>query len=431
MSALQLNVASLPGADNIARRTFANGVSGLAYENHSSPSVVVHGWLWAGSIDVAREQAGLANLVAGLLMRGTAKRTFAQINDAIESVGAAMSVGSGGHTTRFTVKCLSEDLALLLDILTDCLYAPTFPDLYVARRRGQILTALEEREQDTEAMASLRFSELLYEDHPYAASQLGYRETVERLTRDEIEAFYRAHYGARGMTVILVGAVRAEEGLDALEGAMGTWRGADSAQAPLPPVDGLEATRRVYTPILGKTQSAIVLGWPGVTRSDPDYLSAYLANCVLGQFGMMGRIGQEVRDARGLAYWVHTSLEAGLGPGPWIAAAGVAPDDVDVAIEAILGEIQRLRDEPVGAEELADNKAYIADSLPLRLEGNGGIASQIAAMELFGLGLDYLQRFPALLQAVTAEDVQAVTRRLIDPERYVLSVAGPPLKEEL
>jgi zinc protease len=230
--------------------------------------------------------------------------------------------------------------------------------------------------------------------------------------------------------VTLVGAVRPGEAIDALEAAMGSWEGAHHAQVLPPPVGAIESTRSVCTPVPGKTQSALVLGWPGMARSDPDYLKAYVANCVLGQFGMMGRIGQNVRDARGLAYWAYTSLDAGLGPGPWLAAAGVAPENVDTAIEAILSEMRRLRDEPVNAAELADNKAYIVDSLPLRLEGNEGIAAQIANMELFGLGLDYLQRFPALIEALTAQDLQSVARRILDPERYVLSVAGPPQGEE-
>jgi zinc protease len=280
-------------------------------------------------------------------------------------------------------------------------------------------------------MASLRFSELMYGDHPYGVSQLGYRETIEALTREQVERFYRTHYGAEGMTVTLVGDVPAEGGLDALETAMGRWQGTKRVQAPLSPVEAIDATRETYTTVAGKVQSSIVLGWTGIPRRDADFVKAYLANCVLGQFGMMGRIGREVRDARGLAYWAYTSLDAGIGPGPWLAAAGVAPRDVKNAIDAIVCEIRRIREEPVGDEELADNKAYIVDSLPLRLEGNEGIAAQIANMELFGLGLDYLQRFPALLRAVSAEDVQAVTRRLLDPERYVLSVAGPPDQEEL
>ena len=157
----EINIASFPGPQTISRRVFPNGAIGLAYENFTSPSVVIHGWLAAGSIDVPAEQAGLAALTASMLKRGTERRAFAQISQEVESVGAAVGIGGGGHTTRFTAKCLVEDLPLILEILTDCLYHPTFPADYLEKRRGEILTALAQREHSTEATASLHFSRLI------------------------------------------------------------------------------------------------------------------------------------------------------------------------------------------------------------------------------------------------------------------------------
>ena len=425
-----LNLSALPGPQTIARRVFPNGAVGLAFENLSSPSVVIHGWFQVGSIDVPREQAGLASLTASMLTRGTERRTFAQISQEIESVGATLGVGGGGHTTRFTAKCLVEDLPLILDILTDCLQHPTFPPQYVEKRRGEVMTALDQRENNTSAMASLRFSEMMYPDHPYGWSQLGYRETIQGLTRDDVDAFYRHRYQAQGMAVVIVGAISVQRGLDILQEAMGTWQGASYVRSPPPAVPPLDTSRTGYTAIPGKTQSDIVAGWLALKRRDPDFLKAYLANCVLGQFGMMGRMGKHVRDEQGLAYYAYTSLEAGLGIGPWTAIAGVDPDHVERTVEAMLDQIQRLRNEPVDEEELTDNKSYIIGSMPLRLEGNEGVAAQIATMELYQLGLDHLQRFPALVEALTAEDVTATAQRLLNPDVYVLSVAGPSVEEE-
>jgi zinc protease len=140
---------------------------------------------------------------------------------------------------------------------------------------------------------------------------------------------------------------------------------------------------------------------------------------------MMGRLGKHVRDEQGLAYYVHTTLEAGLGAGPWAILAGVAPEHVEQAIAAVLEQVSRLREEPVNDEELADNKAYLIGSMPLGLEGNEGIAAQIAQMELYDLGLDYMQRLPGLIEAITVEDVQAAAQRYLRPHEYVLSIAGP------
>jgi zinc protease len=402
----------------------------LAYENRASPSVIVYGWLWVGSIDVPLGKEGLSRFAASLLTRGTAHRTFADIGEQVESIGAALNIGSSGHTTRFTAKCLVEDLSLVIEILTDCLYHPIFPAEYVDKRRGEILTALEQQEHDTHAVAMRHFSELMYPRHPYGRSQLGYKETVEALTRDDVERFYRERYGSAGMTAILVGAVPPAQGLDLLAEAFGSWQGADYVQQPLPraaPV-GEKRTQQVLIP--GKTQSDLILGWTGVRRTDPDFVPAYLANSVLGQFGMMGRVGQRVREDLGLAYYAYTNLDAGIGVGPWAVAAGVAPGKVDLAVEAILGEVERMRQEPVDAEELADNKAFIVDSLPLHLESNEGIAAQIAGMEQFGLGLDYLRRFPSLIAQISAGEMMDVAHRYLDPEAYVLSVAGPGIEQE-
>lgn len=421
--ALHLNL--LPGPDTIARRRFANGATGLVHENRNSASVVVHGWLWAGGIDVPRDKAGLAAFTASMLTRGAATRSFAQINQEIESVGAALSFGGSGHTTRFTVKCLVEDLDLLLDILTDCLYHPTFPAEYVDRRRGQVLTAIQQREESTGAMSALAFSDLMYPGHPYGASALGYADTIAAITREDIASFYRRCYGPHHMGITMVGAVPADKGLDLLERAFGGWQGADYRQAALPPVEPIVATRQTRVDIPGKAQSDIVLGWLAMRRTDPDYIKAYLADCVLGEFGLMGRLGAEVRQEQGLAYYVYSSLDAGIGPGPWSAVAGVDPENVARAIDGILGEVRRLQREPIDPEELADNKSYLIGSLPLRVESNEGIAAQIVEMELFDLGLDYAQRFPALLSELSAQDVMQVTQRWMDPEAYVLAVAGP------
>ena len=432
MGASNLDISALPGPETIAQRTFANGMTGFAWENSSSPSVVVHGWFWVGGVDEQPDQAGLAGLTASMMTRGTERRTFAQIGEEIESLGATLSIHSGDHTTAFTAKCLVEDLDDVLDILTDCLYHSTFPSEHVEKRRGEILTALQQREFNTHQMASLKYHELLYPNHPYGRSSLGYEETIRNLTRADVETFYAKHYGTsstRRAGAVIVGAISTEQGLDVLEGALGTWQGTKYVQAPLPQVVPLEQICQMHTTIPGKTQSDIVMGWIGLRRDHADYFPAYVANCILGQFGMMGRIGDYVRDEKGLAYYSYTSLNAGLEPGPWSAIAGVAPENVQAATEAILDEIKRIRQEPVSEEELADTKAFLIGSLPLRLEAKESIAAQIAHMQVYELGLDYLQHYPQQIEAVTAQDVIDVTNKYLNPDAYVISIAGPPEKE--
>ncbi len=418
---------SIPGPNDITRRELPNGIIVLVRENHNSPSVVTSGYLQAGAYDERPEQAGLAVFTAAALMRG-AKRTFEQIYEELESVSASASVSGGTHTTRFGAKSLAEDLPLTLDVLTDVLCHPKFPPDEVEKLRGEILTDLEERAHDTRRMASLTFYELAYPpEHPYARSLSGYPETIGRLTRDDLAEFHAGGYGPQGMVIVVVGAVKTADALAQVEDAFGDWAGPTYERAPLPEVLRITNTRERTVSIPGKTQSDIVLGYPGPARVEPDFLDAAVCNTILGVFGLMGRLGENVREEQGLAYYSFSRVDGGLGPGPWRVIAGVNPANVERAAASIRAEIRRMCEEPVGEDELADNKAFITGSLPLRLETNEGVAGAILNMERYNLGLDYLQWYARLIGEITAERVQAVARRWLDPDAYALAVAGPPV----
>ena len=184
--------------------------------------------------------------------------------------------------------------------------------------------------------------------------------------------------------------------------------------------------RKRAVAIPGKTQSDIMLGYPGPARSEPDFLDAVVCNTILGVFGLMGRLGDKVREEQGLAYYSFSRVDGGPGPGPWRVIAGVNPANVDQAVASIRAEIRRICEEPVDEEELKDNRAFITGSLPLRLETNEGVARTIINMERYGLGLDYLRRYTGLINEITAERVQAVAQRWLDSDAYALAVAGPP-----
>jgi zinc protease len=148
-------------------------------------------------------------------------------------------------------------------------------------------------------------------------------------------------------------------------------------------------------------------------------------NTILGVFGMVGRIGQTVREEQGLAYYASSRLEGGLGPGPWTASAGVAPDKVEQAIASIRQEIRRIQDEPVTAEELTDSQAYRTGSMPMSLETNGGLVDIITDMELYGLGLDYLHCYGDMINAITVERIQAAARKYLSADDIAIAVSGP------
>ena len=420
---------SVPGPKTIVRQELPNGIVCLVYENFSSPSVVVQGRLPVGGLAVPRAKAGLTGFVADMLMRGTAHRTFAAINESIESVGASLEFDTSWHSTTFSGHSLAEDMPLICDIVADCLRYPTFPAEHVAKVRGEIITSLEQRAHDTRRMAMLTLYETLFEGHPMSISGLGYQDTIEGITVDDLRAFYEAHFRPQGLTITIVGAVAAGQALDTVRRALGDWQPPTPAPKPaFPPMPALTEVRRREVAIPGKTQADLVLGWIGPERQHPDYMAARLANTVLGVFGMMGRIGDSVRDRQGLAYYAYSSLISGLTPGPWMAVAGVDPGHVEQAAASILEEVRRMREELVPEQELAENKAYLTGSMPLALETNAGVASTLETMEVYQLGLDYLERYPILINEVTAQDIQRLSAAYLDPRAYALSIARPEAK---
>lgn len=428
MNAVQ--TPSLPNSSNITRVELENGIVVLVYENHAAQSVVLSGSLRAGGLYETAERAGLAALTASALMRGTTTRDFNAIHSELEDIGADLGVSGGTYRASFYGKALAEDLATLLDVLSDVLHNPTFPEGQVERLRGEVLTGLQIRQQDTRFRASRAFTEALYPpDHPLYRSTRGTLETVPTLAIEEMRQFHARHYGPDGMIIVIVGAVSAAEAVELVRLRFADWENPNQPVQPLVPEVPLNATtKRAAVALPGKTQSDIVLGLLGPSRLDNDYYAAMLANSILGQFGMMGRIGASVREELGLAYYAYSQLDAGLGRGPWSVVAGVNPANVDLAIARIGDELRRLITEKVSNNDLADNKAYYIGHLPLQLESNEGIAGTILNMELYGLGMDYLVRYAETINELTAEQLLDAAKRYLDPDRLVIGIAGPAMK---
>ena len=420
---------SIPGPHDIVRQELSNGIVVLIRENHASPTVVVDGLLMAGAVDTAPEKAGLARFTASALLRGAGRRSFAEIFEAIESVGASLSFNAGQHTTEFGGQCLVEDLDLLLGLIQDALYAPVFPADQMERLRGQIITGLQIQAHDTRHESRRVFHSLAYPAaHPYSRSVSGAIETVSGLTRRDLVNFHHQAYGPQGMLIAVVGDVQAERVVARLEDYFGNWTSTQLGQLErltLIEVPPLNDVRQRFVDVPGKTQSDIVLGLAGPPRSAHDFLTARLANTILGVFGLMGRLGANVRDRQGLAYYAYSQLRGGLGPGPWLVSAGVNPANVSQAIASIRDEIRHFQDELVPADELADNKGFLIGSVPLHLETNDGVSNVLLDMELYGLGLDYLLNYTQAMESITAEQVQQVAQTYLDPDCYALAVAGP------
>lgn len=428
----EINTSTLPGPDDVHRTVLDNGVTVLVRENFASPAVVVQGYLEVGAQDEPGGRYGLAGFTADVMQRGTAHRAFAELYEEVESVGASFGLATGSHISSFGAKGLASTLPDLLDLLNDVLRFPTFESRQVEKVRAEIITDLQERTHDTRRMARLSFYEMAYPPHhPYHWSQMGYRETIDAISREDLVQFHRTYFTPQGMVVVVVGGIHADEAVDAVRRSFGTWSGRRPARTALAEVPSLSERRERRIAIDDKSQSSLVLGWPGPSRKHPDFIPCFVGNTVVGVFGMYGRLGQRIREQNGLAYYVYSKLEGGKGPGPWRILGGFDPATVDQGIDLILEELRRLRDEPVSDDELADSISYLTGSLPLYLETNEGVARSLINIERYQLGLNYLRQYPAMIQSVTSERIQDAARRWIDLDAYAVAIAGPELEAEL
>jgi zinc protease len=422
---LKTPASTLPGPDDILRIELPNGIVVLARPNFNSPSIFLAGYLPAGSLFEPDDRLGLANFTALALMRGTARHSFQQIFNTLETAGANLGFDGGTHTVAIGGRALADDLPLILKLVAETLRQPSFPHRAVERLRSQLLTGLAIRAQDTSEMASLAFDQLVYAGHPYSRPDDGYPETIQAITRADLAAYHARHYGPRGLVLTIAGAVEPQRAVDLVAQALGDWHNLDQPEPPpLPQVTPLDTTLTRHVELPGKYEADLVMGAAGPARHAPDYLAASLGNNIFGQFGMFGRIGAVVREQAGLAYAVSSSLNGGIGPGPWLINAGVAPQNIPQAIDLIRAEIARFVSELVASEELADSQANYIGRLPLSLESNAGVAGALLSLERFGLGLDYYQRFTSLIAAITPEEVLQAARHYLHPDRLAIATAG-------
>jgi zinc protease len=267
---------------------------------------------------------------------------------------------------------------------------------------------------------------LLYgADHPYGRPQKGTVESVETLSAEHLRRLHQDRFAPSELTAVIVGDVDTVQAVDTANRVFGGWR------SPLPraievPVPARAASRRrLVIPMMNKAQTDVAYGFVSISRTDPSYYAALLMNNVLGQYALGGRLGDNIRERQGMAYFVSSILDANVIPGPLLVRAGVSAANVDRAIAAIDNELLQIHREGLTSKELNESRQFLIGAMPRALETNAGIANFLQAAEFFGLGLDYDLRLPALLSAVTVEQANDLARRLLDPDRAAIVIAGP------
>jgi zinc protease len=352
--------------------------------------------------------------------------TFQKLNDTLDRAGMSFSVGAGTESATFGGKSLVEDFDKLLNIAEQVLLHPTFPAREIERLRGQFVTGLREAQQDTRWVAHKNFRALCYPPgHPYHRTSDGTEATVRGLERDQLAAFHDQYYRADGALFVMVGDLSADNAVEKIRKRFGAWHQNANIPFDIPAANGRGAPLREAFAVAGKIQSDVVMGYPGIRRNDPDFYALRTADLIFGQLGLSGRLGEVVRDKMGLAYYVYSGLDAGIGAGPWSISTGVNPRNVERAVEAIVAEIQRLRLDGVTQDELSHAQDFLTGSLALRLETNEGVAATLSDIEFYGLGLDYIQRYPEIIRSLTREQIHAAVAKHAHLESAVTVIAGP------
>ena len=414
-------------AQGFVRTVMPNGIVVLAQPRPDEAAIDGTIRIHAGHVATGETTPGLPGMMATMLTRGTSNRSFEDYNEEIDTLAASFGTSSSRGAVDIGWHALAEDLDAVLDIAADVIFNPTFPEGELEKIRPQALTGIEEQEQDTGTMAGRAMNELLYPaDHPYRILTGGTRESIRSMSRDDLAAYHQAWLGPSVTTIAVTGGVRDIDDLvKRIERVFGQWQKDLPEPRSAAAIGPIHATDRRTKAIAGKSQSDISIAYPTLPRAHEDYYALQVANLILGQLGLMGRLGSEVRDKGGMAYYVYSSLRGGKENSLWTSRAGVDPGNVDKAIEGIRSELHRIRTEPVSAEELADAKSYMIGSLPLGLESLGGVTELLLTLEKFDLGLDYLERYPQIISAISVEDVLSAAQTHLDENRLAIGIGGP------
>jgi zinc protease len=412
---------------DIARRTLENGLRVAAVPIAGLRSVSVLLAMEAGQFFEPTGRPGVARLTAQAMLRGTARRDARAWSDALDGLGASARLDVGSHAAVFSGQCLADDLGPFLDLVAETIVTPELAPEGLEFVRAQALAELEEARKDTRSVADQTWRELVYPaGHPFRTRSIGDEQVVRTATIDEVRAYHRAAIRAGGSVLVLAGALDLDGVFDAADRAFGTWSGGAPTVRRVDQA-ALDGARRRAVVVPDKTQADIVLGWPGLPRTDPRFTKAQVANMVFAADTFASRAGQVVRDQLGLAYYVFSTIAGTAAQGPWTVRMGVNPENVDRAIAVTFSELQKIRDGVIADDDLALARDKLVGELEVGRESPNGVAATVLEAELFHLGDDHLERYPSELRAVTKADVVGIASELLPTDRYALAIAGPEL----
>jgi zinc protease len=401
-----------------------NGLVLLLFEDHRLPVFVAQASVGDADLREPEDKLGVATLTGYLLDEGTARHTGAQIAEQVADVGGTLTLSASGGLVRV----LAPDRRRGLGLLFECLTEPSFPRAAFQRHKERLLSKIAEAETLPDARARQAFRAAVYGKHPYGRPELGTPKTAAALTRADCAAFHRRVFVPNNTTVAVVGDFDSREVIDEVTRLTAGWKKAPLGPPPTPAVGKPKAFTQTILTMPGAAQLHFYMGHVGVRRGNPDYYKLLVLDYVLGTGpGFTDRLSSRLRDREGLAYTVSATISetAAREPGVFTCYIGTDKENFARVKAEFLEELNRIRDHPPAAREVADAQAYLLGNLLLQFTTGAGIAGQLLAVERYHLGFAYLDDYRQAVAAVTPADVQAVARKYLDPRHMVLVAAGP------
>ena len=406
------------------RTVLDNGAVLVSIALPSNPFLAFRGSVPAG-VAAEGEDRGVAEFTSRLLLGGTRRTSAAKLADRLEGIGSTLEFHASEEVLTFQGRCTRETAAETVRLLVECLGRPAFPAKEVERVRGEILNDLRIEADDTRHRAMRALAEAVFpKGHPYGRDPKADPGRVRRISRRDLVAFHEAHVGPEGLIFAVTGDIDRDLIERSIAAPLSRLKGDGHGPVEIPP-PGTHRPRTVRIPMPHKSQADIAIGTQAVSRLHQDYYAVNLANLLLGRIGLFGRLGKNLRDDQGLAYYAFSSLDTRTAGGLWSAAAGVNPANIVRAVRGIREELDRLRTDPFSADELANGRDNQVGSLVVSLERNAEVAGELHRLEYYGLGMDFLERYADLVRSLSDDAVRGAARRSFDPEACSLVIAGP------
>ena len=402
----------------------------LLSEKHEIPMITINMAIKAGSTAVPTDKPGLASITASLLMQGTKKRTASQIHQEIDFIGGSLSAGGGDDFASANLRVLKKDIPIGLDLLSDVLLNPAFDQKEIDRKVKETLAEIQRQKQEPGIIAGQAFAKAVFGGHPYGRTNDDVAAYYPKLARQDIVDFYSSRYSPDNAIIAVVGDVTEKEIIAMLNGYFKAWQKKAQPISALtqPPVIEKTVVQKIDKDV---AQANIDLGHIGISRENPDFYAVSVMNYILGGGGFSSRLMDNIRDNKGLAYDVHSGFSAQKEPGAFTVSIQTKNESANDVIAETQKELRRIQTELVSEKELADAKAYLSGSFPLRMDTYAKIAGMLTSIEIYNLGLDYPQKYPALIKGVTREDIQRVAKKYLHPDRMVIVVVANQEKAKL